>query len=270
MRSSGRTDRCVRCSASAGYDRRVVDREQLRRAFYAGVPNARPQDPVFRSIFEFMFEAQRAAAPGTRLLNIYASHDRSGERETVYRDEFFKHTRYASIDWWEDGFVTGDPTAPAQHLTFDDATFSTLVNTKVVLEHASNPRGVLAEFFRVLEPGGTAFLIAPLVRRQHQAPHDYFRYTEYGLRHLLETVGFCDISLAPTNGFVATAVSYAYFFQRGLNIPPWMERLLDMVTRNVIEPIGFALDRLDNGYGRDMTLYFLAQAKKPLLDASSG
>ena len=54
-----------------------------------------------------------------------------------------------------------------------------------VLEHLPEPQKAVDEFFRVLKPGGTLLLTTRFLFPIHDAPHDYFRYTKYGLRHLL-------------------------------------------------------------------------------------
>ena len=59
-----------------------------------------------------------------------------------------------------------------------------------VLEHVSNPGPALAEIRRVLRTGGILVLSVPFLARLHEEPHDYFRYTEHGLRHLLTQYGF--------------------------------------------------------------------------------
>jgi len=51
-----------------------------------------------------------------------------------------------------------------------------------VLEHLSNPFQVAAEVYRVLEPGGFVLVSAPFMYHIHGVPHDYFRYTDDGLR----------------------------------------------------------------------------------------
>lgn len=35
----------------------------------------------------------------------------------------------------------------------------------------------------------------------HEAPHDYFRYTPYGLKYMFEKAGYKDIHIQPTTGF---------------------------------------------------------------------
>jgi len=238
-------------------------KETLRREFFERIPKARKINPVFRSLFEFMYEAHLAAKPGKRLLNIYASQDFSGNREEVYREKFFNECEYEAIDFWKDHFIyENQPPNEPHSLPFPDQSFDVLVTTKYIMEHISEPEKVLREFYRVLKPGGEAFVTAALVRRQHQAPHDYYRFTEYALDYLFKKVGFREVKITATNGAMATLASYSYFFQRELNMPNFMERLLNQVYYWIIEPVGYFIDRFDNGYGRDLSLYFLVRAKK--------
>jgi SAM-dependent methyltransferase len=72
----------------------------------------------------------------------------------------------------------------AQALGIADAAFDVVLCTEV-LEHLPEPQKAIDEFFRVLEPGGTLLLTTRFVFPIHDAPHDYFRYTKYGLRYLL-------------------------------------------------------------------------------------
>jgi len=59
-----------------------------------------------------------------------------------------------------------------------------------VLEHLPEPWKVLAEFQRVLKPEGILFISCPQSVEQHQVPHDFFRYTLFGLRSLMTNSGF--------------------------------------------------------------------------------
>ena len=59
-----------------------------------------------------------------------------------------------------------------------------------VLEHVSNPFIAVGEIAKVLRPGGTLILSVPHLSRIHEAPHDYFRYTRYGIQSILESNGF--------------------------------------------------------------------------------
>lgn len=66
----------------------VEHKRQLEKAYFDGVPNARRINPLYRAIFEFFYQAHLRAEPGSRVLNVYASHDFSADREEVYREHF--------------------------------------------------------------------------------------------------------------------------------------------------------------------------------------
>ena len=59
-----------------------------------------------------------------------------------------------------------------------------------VLEHVPDPFRAVREIHRVLKQNGVAIITVPHVSRLHEEPHDYYRYTKYGLRNLLESNGF--------------------------------------------------------------------------------
>jgi len=59
-----------------------------------------------------------------------------------------------------------------------------------VLEHVFNPDEFLREIHRVLRPGGCLLLAVPFVWDEHEQPHDFGRYTSFGLRAVLERAGF--------------------------------------------------------------------------------
>ncbi len=74
-------------------------------------------------------------------------------------------------------------------LPFADETFDTLFCCSV-LEHAPEPWGALSEMYRVLVPGGIAIVSLPFLLHLHDEPHDYYRFTRYGIEHLAERAGF--------------------------------------------------------------------------------
>lgn len=70
-----------------------------------------------------------------------------------------------------------------------------------VMEHLAEPRIMLAEAFRILREGGQLTLSVPFQWWVHEAPWDFYRYTEHGLRYMLEQAGFTSVSIVPTTGF---------------------------------------------------------------------
>jgi SAM-dependent methyltransferase len=73
-----------------------------------------------------------------------------------------------------------------------------------VLEHVETPQEAIDEVRRVLRPGGTLMLSAPLAFEIHEAPGDYYRFTRHGLAWLLRDFG--SVEIAAETSFVRTLV----------------------------------------------------------------
>lgn len=82
-----------------------------------------------------------------------------------------------------------------------------------VMEHVPHPWRFVGEIARVLKPDGILILSVPFVFYIHGEPHDYFRYTPYALRSLLEENGFRLLQIETVGGLWAFV---AYFIQTGL------------------------------------------------------
>lgn len=74
-------------------------------------------------------------------------------------------------------------TADALALPFADESFG-LVLSQAVLEHVKEPQVYVDEIFRVLRPGGLAWIEAAFMQPVHQAPHHYQNVTPFGMAHL--------------------------------------------------------------------------------------
>ena len=62
-----------------------------------------------------------------------------------------------------------------------------------VIEHVQRPFDAAREIDRILKPGGSALFIIPFMFPIHDRPHDYFRFTEYGVRHLFAHMDIADM-----------------------------------------------------------------------------
>jgi SAM-dependent methyltransferase len=85
--------------------------------------------------------------------------------------------------------VAVDTIADLHHLPFAANTFNAVVSI-AVLEHTRYAWEVAREFYRVLQPGGAAVVAIPFMQPRHGAPHDYVRFTDTGIRALMEWAGF--------------------------------------------------------------------------------
>lgn len=72
---------------------------------------------------------------------------------------------------------------------FGDEEFDSVLANEV-FEHVFNPYEFLIEINRVLKTGGTLLMTVPFVWDEHEQPHDFARYTSFGLHHLLTQHGF--------------------------------------------------------------------------------
>ena len=85
-----------------------------------------------------------------------------------------------------------------------DAAYDLVLCTQV-LHLVRNPARALAQFARVLVPGGHVFLTAPGVYPLHPDPTDYWRWTQEGLPVLFEEVQDLElVELVPHGGSGAT------------------------------------------------------------------
>lgn len=66
----------------------------------------------------------------------------------------------------------------------EDGSYDVIICAEV-LEHLHTPHKAIGEFHRILKPGGLLLLTTRFVFPLHDVPHDYYRYTKYGLEHLL-------------------------------------------------------------------------------------
>lgn len=100
------------------------------------------------------------------------------------------------------GPPAADVYADGQWLPFKGDIFDVVLSTEV-LEHVPEPKQVFAEAARVLRPAGLLVVTAPQAGHLHEEPHDYFRYTKYGLAYLAQVNGFTLLEINAFGGVLA-------------------------------------------------------------------
>lgn len=73
-------------------------------------------------------------------------------------------------------------------LPFPDNSFDAIISFQV-LEHVRDITSVMAELRRVAKPSAYIVLSVPFIWPEHERPDDYRRFTEWGMRSLLEENG---------------------------------------------------------------------------------
>lgn len=88
-----------------------------------------------------------------------------------------------------------------------------------VLEHAQDPRLLLAEIMRVMKDDATLLLTVPWSARRHHIPHDYHRFTREGLAFLLNESGFDSVDIFERGNDVAVIANKLTILSLGLTTP---------------------------------------------------
>ena len=216
-----------------------------------------------RHILHFEVEIEDAVAAFARSLPARAAVLDAGAGEGRYA-HFFDRQQYCGVDLgvgdaaWN--YARLDALADLTALPFRTGQFHAAIHI-VTLEHLAEPARALAEIGRSLAPGGLLLVAAPHEWEVHQAPHDYFRYTRYGLRYLLEKAGFEVCQLRPAGGFfrllARRLLNGLQFFSGGLRWMGFLPAAILLVPPALILPFFDFLDRDCN-----FTLGYIATARK--------
>jgi SAM-dependent methyltransferase len=183
----------------------------------------------------------------------------AGAGEGQYKN-IFARQRYVGVDLgvgdaaWN--YTALDVRGDLAALPFDGAAFDAAINI-VTLEHVREPARVLCEIGRVLKPGGRLLLVAPFEWEEHQEPHDYYRFTRYGLRHLLTEAGYVELDIRPVGGIFRLLSRRLLAAAAFVPFPFDIVFLLLVLAPALLLPF---LDSLDKR--RNFTLGYICYARK--------
>jgi len=148
------------------------------------------------SICRFVAEQAHLLPGGARVLDI-------GAGEAPYR-ELFGEQNYVTLDRADTPHSGGvDIHGDAGSIPVEDESFDAVLCTQV-LEHVPQPLGALREFRRVLGSEGVLIATVPFLWEEHETPFDYYRYTRYGIEHLVRSAGFAGVEVSPRNDCFTT------------------------------------------------------------------
>ena len=186
-----------------------------------------------------------------RLLDAGAGHLRNKPLAVDHCD------RYESMDLEpvsDDLDFTGD----IQEMTgVPSDRYDTVLMTHV-LEHLPRPGDALKECQRVLNSAGTLIGSTPHLSRLHGKPHDYFRFTQYGLAYLLRDVaGFKEAAVFPAGGLLTfLGHQYCTVFVCSMLHIPIIGDLTARFNHAVNIPLILALDKWFGAQSVMACMYF--------------
>jgi SAM-dependent methyltransferase len=127
-----------------------------------------------------------------------------GAGQAPYRN-LFAHTQYETADFEMVDKVYAPSTyvCDLKEIPVEDARFDYIIFNQV-MEHLPEPKAVLIEIHRVLKPNGKMIFSAPLFYEEHEQPYDFYRYTQFGVKYLMESVGFTVVRLDWLEGYFST------------------------------------------------------------------
>lgn len=172
-----------------------------------------------------------------RFVNLYKGHLYDlGCGEMPYRKWFLDYVNiYTGVDWGGTQHkIKADILSDLNEtLPIEGQSADTVISLSV-MEHLREPQIFLNEAYRILKPGGAMILQVPFMWWVHESPHDYFRYTRYGLEYLFDMAGFKSVEIYPQTGFwVMWILKFNYQTAR-LICGPWpLRKLIGLLMRFV-------------------------------------
>jgi ubiquinone/menaquinone biosynthesis C-methylase UbiE len=91
----------------------------------------------------------------------------------------------------------------ANNIPLENNNFETIISTQAI-EHIEDYQGMINEAHRLLKSGGYFILSGPSYWHLHEEPYDFYRFTKYGFKYVLEKSGFKVVDIKENGGAWAT------------------------------------------------------------------
>lgn len=185
------------------------------------------------SYFELDYTALRVLDIGSSAGSYDKREEFRGAREGLARA-----ARYVAVDI--SAAAQPDVVADAHALPFADGSFDVVLANNVI-EHLREPAAGVGEMRRVLAANGRVLYTVPFLYPVHEAPHDYTRFTRYGLTRLFRD--FAGVEIRARGGFFSTLAQMVFLLTRAAD-----RVRLGGIMRAVLYPglwLAVQLDRFD-------------------------
>jgi len=165
---------------------------------------------------------------------------------------FFKNIKkYIKMDNFNYPGAKPDIIGDALNIPLKKGSIDSIFSSQV-LEHVTNPKKMVNEIHRVLKKGGVCILTTHMAQVLHGEPHDYFRFTEHGLRELFKKFNYIEIK---QNGGALLAIFQLFIFAINEKIP--------IISKPLIISLNLIIKQLDKVFfDRRFTINYLVYAIK--------
>lgn len=143
--------------------------------------------------------------------------------------------KYKKADYFYDGNI----------FPFDSESFDGVICNQV-FEHVFNPDDFLNEINRVLRVGGSFVISVPFVWDEHEQPHDYARYSSFGLSYILQKNGFEVVDYKKSNNGIELIFQLinAYTYKVTETKNPYLNLVLCIIFMAPFNIIGFLISKI--------------------------
>ncbi|WP_157351416.1 class I SAM-dependent methyltransferase [Aliarcobacter butzleri] len=187
--------------------------------------------------------------------------------EAPHKNYFLRYAdKYVGVDWTNTLHNSKADIVSNLNvkIELEDNYADTIVSLSV-MEHLCEPQTFLNESYRILKKDGTIILGVPWMWWIHEAPHDYFRYTPYGLKYMFKKAGYKDIHIQPTTGFFTM-----WFLKMNYFSLKWVKgsKIRKTFTKAFLIPFWYTsqklapwLDSLHRGWSLESAGFFVVAKK---------
>ena len=130
-------------------------------------------------------------------------------------------------------------------MPFKDKEFDSVLSNQV-FEHVFNPNEFLREINRVAKIDGLFLITVPFVWDEHEQPHDYARYSSFGLKYILDENGFEIIQHRKSNNGLEVIFQLinAYLYKVTQTKKAYFNLLIIFVLMTPVNIVGLILSKL--------------------------
>ena len=160
---------------------------------------------------------------------------------------YFKVDEYIGLDTDNSGHSHKneniDVLYDGKKIPFDDNSFDYIFSSEV-LEHVFTIDEIMHELNRVLKTNGKMLITLPFVWGEHEQPHDFARYTSFGLKSILEKNGFEILEHIKTTTYMETTFQILTSYLYNSIIPKGLRTILTLTLLAPINFIGIFLGKI--------------------------